>query len=142
MPNSASIACGVFGIAIDDGGVFAAGDVVPLGLEEILGQQQLHASLGGVVLLHVFAVLHQPAAEDFFDVFVICVAAGRHQAFADEHEQVERQLLRLLVEQFLVGEIGIECQPLVAQPQVHGRLQERGERAGFVDRQADAAHPR
>ena len=48
----------------------------------------------------------------------------------------------MIVEQFLVGGVGFDSEPLVAEPQIHRRLQQRSDRRLLVDRQSDRADSR
>ena len=130
------------GIAVDDGRVFRTSHVIPPGVEEVLRQQQLHAGLDRVLHLGRLAVCHEPAAQHLFHIVVVGIRPPHHDPFADEHQQIGRELVAVLVEQSLVGAIGIERHPVVAETVVHRRLQQWGQRTGIVDRQSHAAHPR
>ena len=129
-------------VAIDGRGEFVAGKIKAAGLKVIAAQQQLHLRLGRRIDLWRLTVFHQPSAENLFDVVVVFVSARGHRAFANEGNQVDRQLIAMLIEQRLVFQIGIVGQVFITQPQVERRLQQWSDGAVFVDGQTDATDAR
>ena len=87
-------------------------------------------------------MLYQPSAERFFDLLVVPVAAGGNQLLADEEEQVGRGVEVAPQKERLVGQVGVEGEPLVAQTERQRRTQQRGKRAALVDREPDGPDSR
>ena len=108
---------GRLGVPILDSGELVPRQVVPLRLGKIPCQQQLDLGLGLVIKLLALAVLDNPAPQDVLNPVMILVTAGGNVTLAHKQHEIGGHLVPMLIEQRLVGVVGLDGQFLVTQPQ-------------------------